>query len=68
MATVLSDVLTEEQVTLELQAGTRDEALRKIIATMRGDEKVPDAAKFLSEVLAREEENFRIESPALDSL
>ena len=56
MATVLSDVLREEHVTLELQAGTREEALREIIATMRGETKLADPEKFLSEVLAREKE------------
>ena len=56
MAAVLSDVLSEEHVTLELQAGTRDEALREIIATMRGETKIADPDKFLGEVLAREEE------------
>ena len=55
MATVLSDVLTEEHVTLALRAGTRDEALREIIATMRGETKLADPEKFLGEVLAREE-------------
>jgi PTS system fructose-specific IIC component len=54
MAVVLSDLLREEQVTLELQAQTRDEALREIIATMLGPMKVGDAGEFLREVLARE--------------
>ncbi len=55
MATVLSDVLTEEHVTLALRAGTRDEALREIVATMRGETKLSDPEKFLGEVMAREE-------------
>ncbi len=55
MATVLSDVLTEEHITLALHAGTRDEALREIIATMRGENKLADPEKFFSEVRAREE-------------
>ena len=40
MATVLSDVLTEDHVTLALRARTRDEALREIIATMCGETKL----------------------------
>ena len=55
MATVLSDVLKEEHVTLALRAGTRDEALREIIATMRGETKLAEPEKFLGEVLAREQ-------------
>jgi|tagenome__1003787_1003787.scaffolds.fasta_scaffold20552688_2 mannitol/fructose-specific phosphotransferase system IIA component (Ntr-type) len=54
MAVVLSDLLQEEQVTLELAAQTRDDALREIIATMHGAAKVTDARKFLDEVLERE--------------
>jgi len=57
MATVLPDVLTEEHVTLALQAGSRDEALREIIATMSGAAKLADPEKFLGKVLAREEEH-----------
>lgn len=55
MAAVLSDVLQEKHVTLDLRAGTRDEALREIVATMRGATKVAEPEKFLGEVFAREE-------------
>ena len=55
MAAVLSDVLTEEHVTLALQAETRDEALREIIATMGGETKLADPVKFFGEVREREE-------------
>jgi mannitol/fructose-specific phosphotransferase system IIA component (Ntr-type) len=54
MAAVLADVLDEDNVTLALRARTRDDALREIIASMTGVRKVSDAAKFLEEVLARE--------------
>ncbi|MGI9088574.1 MAG: PTS sugar transporter subunit IIA [Chthoniobacterales bacterium] len=55
MAVVLSDLLRQEQVTLELAAETRDEALREIVATMRGPGSFADPEKFLAEVIAREE-------------
>ncbi len=57
MAAVLSDVLADDQVTLDLRATTRDEAMREIVATMIGREKVRDGERFLSEVRAREEVN-----------
>ncbi|CAN5790226.1 PTS IIA-like nitrogen regulatory protein PtsN [soil metagenome] len=55
MAVVLADLLDEQHVTLELRARTRDEALREIVATMTGEEKVRDSEAFLAEVIAREE-------------
>ena len=57
MAVVLADLLKEEHVTLELRANGREEALREIIDTMRGDTHVRDPEKFLREVLVREEEH-----------
>jgi mannitol/fructose-specific phosphotransferase system IIA component (Ntr-type) len=51
MAVVLADLLDAKHVTLELAAGSRDEALRAIVSTME----VAQPEKFLSEVLAREE-------------
>ena len=55
MAVVLADLLDEQHVTLDLRARSRDEALREIIGTMRGEEKVTEAEKLLREVIAREE-------------
>ncbi len=55
MATVLADLLNENQVLLDLRATARDEALREIVATMIGADKVRDAEKFLAEVRARED-------------
>ena len=55
MAVVLADLLHEEQVTLELRARTRNEALREIIATMQNDENLRDPERFLGEVRALEE-------------
>ncbi len=55
MATVLADLLNENQVVLDLRATARDEALREIVATMTGTDKVRDAEKFLAEVRSREE-------------
>jgi mannitol/fructose-specific phosphotransferase system IIA component (Ntr-type) len=55
MAGVLADLLDERHVTLELRARSRNEALREIIATLQGDEKLSDAEKFLREVRALEE-------------
>ncbi len=54
MALVLADVLDPQQVVLQLRARTLEAALREIIATMEGEEKVPSAVAFLGEVLARE--------------
>jgi mannitol/fructose-specific phosphotransferase system IIA component (Ntr-type) len=51
MAVVLADLLDAKQVTLELTAGSREEALRAIVATME----IAAREKFLEEVLAREE-------------
>jgi len=55
MAVVLADLLDERQVTLELRAKTRDEALREIVATMAGGAKARESEKFLAEVMTREE-------------
>lgn len=55
MPVVLSDLLEESHVILDLTAATRDAALRQIIATMAGEGKLPDAEAFLAEVRAREE-------------
>ena len=55
MPVVLSDLLEESQVILELSAPARDAALRQIVATMTGEGKLPDAEAFLAEVRAREE-------------
>jgi mannitol/fructose-specific phosphotransferase system IIA component (Ntr-type) len=54
MAAVLADVLDEQNVTLELRAATRDDAVREIVATMAGAAKVRLPHKFVEEVLARE--------------
>ncbi len=54
MAVVLPDLLEEKQVTLELQARTRDEALREIVQTMTAGGVLRDPEKFLVEVTARE--------------
>jgi PTS system nitrogen regulatory IIA component len=51
MAVVLADLLDAKHVTLELPAGTRDEALQAIVSTME----LAEPVKFASEVLAREE-------------
>lgn len=51
MAVVLADLLDEQHVVLELAAGTRDAALREIVAKMQLAQ--PEA--FLREVIAREE-------------
>jgi mannitol/fructose-specific phosphotransferase system IIA component (Ntr-type) len=54
MAVILSDLLDEKQIVLELGALTRDDALREIIALLHGNEQVEDPEKFLSAVVARE--------------
>ncbi len=54
MAVVLSDLLDENSVTLELRASDRDEALREIVATMCGPVDACEEEKFLGEVIARE--------------
>jgi len=55
MAVVLADLLDEKQVTLELKARTRLEALREIIGTMASAGGVRESEKFLAEVVEREE-------------
>jgi mannitol/fructose-specific phosphotransferase system IIA component (Ntr-type) len=56
MAVVLADVLDSQSVILDLRARTFVGALEEIIGTMTGDGKVPDAEKFLGEVLVREQQ------------
>ena len=55
MPGVLADLLDGEQVVLELQARTRNDALAEIVATMENGEKLRDAERFLGEVRALEE-------------
>ena len=54
MAVVLADLLDEKQVTLELKARTRPDALREIIATMMNSGALREPEKFLAEVADRE--------------
>ncbi|MDQ6622723.1 MAG: PTS sugar transporter subunit IIA [Verrucomicrobiota bacterium] len=54
MAVVLADVLDAKLVLLDLQASTREDALREIVASMEGGGKLRDAEKFLAEVVTRE--------------
>ncbi len=54
MAVVLSDLLAEERVLLELRARTRDDALREIVGVMQSDAALKAADKFLAQVQARE--------------
>jgi mannitol/fructose-specific phosphotransferase system IIA component (Ntr-type) len=51
MAVVLADLLDARRVVLELAAGSREEALRTIVAQMG----IAEADKFLAQVMAREE-------------
>lgn len=51
MAVVLADLLDEQHVVLDLAAGTRDAALREIVAKMQ----LAQAEAFLREVIVREE-------------
>ncbi len=55
MAVVLADLLEEKHLTLELQARTRAEALREIVASMTPGGALREPEKFLAEVMAREE-------------
>ena len=54
MAVALGDLLEENRVQLELASSTRADALREIVARLRGPA-VDDSDKLLREVLAREE-------------
>ena len=54
MAVVLADLLEEKHITLELQARTRAQALREIVATMTVGGALRDPEKFLAEVTARD--------------
>lgn len=55
MALALADLLDEKHVALELRARTRRNALREIIRLLEANEKVREPAKFLEQVLAREQ-------------
>ena len=54
MAVVLSDLLDEQQVELDLRARTRDDALQEIVDLLQTNGKVVDGEKFLAAVIARE--------------
>jgi mannitol/fructose-specific phosphotransferase system IIA component (Ntr-type) len=51
MAVVLADLLDAGRVVLDLTAGSKEEALRTIVARMQ----IAEAEKFLAEIMAREE-------------
>ena len=54
MAVVLSDLLDEQQVELDLRARTRDDALQEIVDLLQTSGKVSDGEKFLAAIIARE--------------
>lgn len=54
MPVVLTDLLDEQQIELELRARTRDDALREIVDMLRANGKISDAERFLAAVIARE--------------
>ena len=51
MAVVLADLLDAGRVVLDLTAGSKEEALRTIVARMQ----IAEAEKFLAEIMARED-------------
>jgi mannitol/fructose-specific phosphotransferase system IIA component (Ntr-type) len=54
MAVLLSDLLDEEQITLELAARKKEEALREIVALLHRNGRVAEPEKFLAAIIARE--------------
>jgi mannitol/fructose-specific phosphotransferase system IIA component (Ntr-type) len=54
MAVLLPDLLDEKQITLDLKARTKRDALREIIELLRASGALPSPEEFLSAVLARE--------------
>lgn len=57
MASKLKDLLDPKHVDLSLDVRTREEALRKIVDVMATSGDVREPAKFLEEVIARENAN-----------
>ena len=54
MAVVLTDLLDEQQVELDLRGRMRDDALQEIVDLLQTNGKIADGEKFLATVLARE--------------
>ncbi len=54
MAVVLTDLLDENQIALDLRSRTRDEAIREIVGLMQTSGKIQDGEKFLAAVIERE--------------
>ncbi len=54
MTVVLSDLLDEKQIALDLRAQTQDDALHEIVGLLQASGRVVDGKKFLAAVLERE--------------
>jgi mannitol/fructose-specific phosphotransferase system IIA component (Ntr-type) len=54
MAVLLSDLLEEKQIALELAARTKEDALREIIALLHANGRIADSEKFFAAVMTRE--------------
>jgi mannitol/fructose-specific phosphotransferase system IIA component (Ntr-type) len=54
MAVLLSDLLEEKQIALELAARTKEDALHEIIELLHANGRVADPEKFLAAVMTRE--------------
>ena len=65
MAISLVDVLSENNVILELRSATRPEAVREIIAAMNQGGEVKAPEKFLDEVMKRELESSTVIAPSV---
>ena len=57
MALLLSDLLKEQHVDLDLRTRTLETALQKLVHLMEADERVREPARFIEQVLARERLN-----------
>lgn len=57
MAVILSDLLDEKQIALDLNAETKEEALRQIVSLLAQNRKLTDPEKFLAAILTREQAN-----------
>jgi mannitol/fructose-specific phosphotransferase system IIA component (Ntr-type) len=54
MAILLPDLLDEKQITLELVARKKEDALREIVALLQTNGRVAEPEKFLDAIIARE--------------
>lgn len=57
MAVILSDLLNEKQIALDLAAETKEDALRQIVDLLAQNQTLAEPEKFLAAILTREQAN-----------